>query len=123
MGGALKEYEMPKVEAINFALNHRVDSLYNALITNPLNESMELKNIESYHTIASNLRRAVKYRGSILRAWFIRETIEIMQMSASIYHRMDDWIVTAVFGENKMIGAAIKNIKRLISQGTTEVPT
>lgn len=39
---------------------------------------MEFKNIESYQTIANNLRRAVKYRGAVLRAWFVRETIEIM---------------------------------------------
>ena len=112
---------MPKIEAINFALNHRVDSLHNTLISAPLNESMEFKNIENYHAVSSKLKRAVKYRGSLLRAWFIRETIEIMQMSASIYQRMDDWIVTAVFGENKMIGAAVKNIQRLIAQGSTEV--
>lgn len=37
MAGALKDYEMPKIEAINFALSHRVDSLFSSLVNIPLN--------------------------------------------------------------------------------------
>lgn len=63
------------------------------------------------------LRVAAKFRGEVLRAWFVREAHEVLHMAAAIYQRMDDWIVLAVFGENKLIGAAIKGLQRQIAQG------
>ncbi len=116
IAGSLRDYELPKIEAVHFAMNHRVDALYNALITAPLNESMEFKNQERYHSIARNLRTVVRYKANMLRSWFVRETIEVMQMSSSIYQRMDDWIVAAVLGENKQVAHATKNLQRLIAQ-------
>ena len=79
-------------------------------------------NLNNFKNCLIEIKIFIIKKAKLLKSWFIREISEIMSLSTKIYAKMDDWIVKAVFDENKQIRRATKTLEACISRGERELP-